>query len=94
MFLNFLSQKVTNFCSKKQKMKKKTKKNIPGNSLKKKNILEFLSQKSIFWVPDNCPPPPLVKTSNFSSKGGTNYQTNLGSQKFSAVSKRCFIVIF
>ena len=35
---------------------------------KKKNILEFLSQKSIFWVPDYC--PPLVKTSNFSSKGG------------------------
>ena len=32
-----------------------------------KTILEFLSQKSIFVVPDNW--LPLVKRSNFSSKG-------------------------
>ena len=50
MFLNFLSQKVTNFCSKKKmkKKQKKTKKNIPGNSLKKKKYFGIFVSKKYF----------------------------------------------
>jgi hypothetical protein len=64
MFLNFLSQKVTNFCSKKTNLKK----NILGKSLKKTKYFGIFVPKKYFWC--SLIIAPLVKTSNFSFKGG------------------------
>ena len=68
MVFNFLSKKSRTIAVKKNQIRKNNK-IFQGKNLEKKITLEFLPKKSIFCVPDNCPPPSRENKDFFMQRG-------------------------